>query len=309
MGLIGFVLVDKPAGLTSHDVVARLRRRTGERRIGHAGTLDPPATGLLVVGVGAATRLLRFVTAWPKSYEATICFGTETTTGDAEGEVVATHQMTLDLERVRDAAQRFVGTISQVPPAVSAVKVDGRRAHELARAGETPQLEPREVVIYDFTISPTDQPAVFAATVTCGSGTYIRSLAVDLGRALGGSAHVGSLRRTRSGPLSVDEAQPLDDARQFEGAQPFDEAHLLEPATIARGLAHLTLSHAEAAVVANGGRLDPERFGVGAEASQPTAGPWALLDADGRLVAVHEREGGVVRPAVVMPTERPAGRR
>ncbi len=278
-------------------MVAQLRRRLGERRIGHAGTLDPPATGLLVVGVGPATRLLRFVTAWPKTYEATICFGAETTTGDAAGEVVATHEMTLDAARVRAAAERFVGTIAQVPPAVSAVKVDGRRAHEVAREGQAPQLEPREVTVHEFTVEPTDEPGVFAASVRCGSGTYVRSLAVDLGRALGGGAHVGSLRRTTSGPFHVDDAAPPE------------HATLGEPAAIAQGMERVSLTDEEVAAVAAGGRLGEGRFApFGGRASQP-GGPWALLAPDGRLVAVHERKDGVVRPAVVLAGERDQSRR
>lgn len=288
------MLVDKPVGVTSHDVVAQLRRRLGERRIGHAGTLDPPATGLLVIGVGAATRLLRFVTELAKTYEATICFGAETTTGDAAGEVLATHEMTLDAASVRAAAQRFVGTITQVPPAVSAVKVDGRRAHAIVRSGETPELAPRTVRVYDFNIEPATAPdaeaGVFSATVTCGSGTYIRSLAVDLGRALGGSAHLGTLRRVASGPFTVSRAQPPADAV------------LLGPETIAEAMEHLVLAPHEVAQVAAGGWLEPSRFEAASPARDGCTGRWALLSPEGKLVAVHERKDGVVRPAVVLPT-------
>ena len=208
----GTVIVDKPAGPTSHDVVAMARRRFGERRIGHAGTLDPSATGVLVVGIGNATRLLRFATAGRKTYECDIVFGISTSTLDAAGETVATHDMRLDPSGVAEAAAGFVGTISQVPPMVSAVRVGGRRLHEIARAGQVAAREPREVEIYRFDIRPTDDPLVYRAHVECAAGTYVRSLGADLGAALGGGAHIRSLRRTRSGTFTVAEAAPVAEA-------------------------------------------------------------------------------------------------
>src|SRR5438874_9260 len=192
----GLVVVDKPAGMTSHDVVARCRRIFGQRRVGHGGTLDPDATGVLLVVLGRATRLVRFVSELPKAYVGEIVLGTATSTLDAAGEVTGTWDMaSVGLEDVRAAAARFVGEIDQVPPMVSAVKVGGRRLHELARAGVEVEREPRRVTIHSLAVAPTDESGVFRLAVNCSSGTYIRSVAADLGTALGGGAHLRNLRR------------------------------------------------------------------------------------------------------------------
>jgi tRNA pseudouridine55 synthase len=276
----GLVVVDKPGGCTSHDVVGRCRRIFGQRRVGHGGTLDPDATGVLLVGLGKATRLLRFLSPLPKSYVAEVVLGTETTTLDDGGEVVATHDMSsLGLDEVRVAAARFVGDILQVPPMVSAVSVGGRRLHELARAGIEVEREARPVTVHRFEVEPGPEPGVFRIEVDCSSGTYVRSLAADLGTALGGGAHLRRLRRTAVGPFTVDEARPLDEV---------GPADVLPPAA---AVAHLPAVSADAEAVRHGKVL---------EVDWPGEGPWAVLD-DGDLLAVYERyRDGLVKPAVVL---------
>ena len=277
----GAVIVDKPPGPTSHDVVAMLRRRFGERRIGHAGTLDPSATGVLVVGVGNATRLLRFATAGRKSYECEIVFGVGTSTLDAAGETVATWCMDLDPTEVAKATQSFIGTISQLPPMVSAVRVGGRRLHEIARSGGAAERVPRDVEVYRFEVKATGHPHVYRASVECSAGTYVRTLGADLGSSLGGGAHIRALRRTRSGSFSLSEAESPE------------EAPLRPPAALVRDLPQLGLTDREAASARQGTHLDPHRYAG--------PGPWALLDAAGQLVAVHERAAGRLR-ATVLPS-------
>src|SRR4051794_33698609 len=200
----GLAVVDKPAGWTSHDVVAKARGGFGTKKVGHAGTLDPDATGVLLLGVGKTTRLLRFLLDLPKSYVGEIVLGAETTTLDDSGDVTATYDMSgVTLEQVRAAAARFVGDIEQIPPMVSAVKVDGRRLHELAREGKEVERAPRPVTVYRFDVDRTDDALVYRVEVDCSSGTYIRTLAADVGLALGGGAHLRRLRRTAVGPHTV----------------------------------------------------------------------------------------------------------
>ncbi len=276
----GTAIVDKPPGPTSHDVVAMLRRRFGERRIGHAGTLDPSATGVLVVGIGNATRLLRFATAGAKSYECEIVFGVATSTLDAAGETIETWNMDLDPSEVARVAKGFVGTISQLPPMVSAVRVGGRRLHEIARSGQTAEREPRVVEVYGFEVAATRDPLVYRASVDCSAGTYVRTLGADVGSALGGGAHIRALRRTRSGSFSLSEAESPADAV------------LRPPGELVRDLSHLHLSDDETAQARQGAHLAARRYAG--------HGPWALFDAAGVLVAVHERTGGRLR-ATVLP--------
>ena len=206
-GASGCVVIDKPAGCTSHDVVDQVRRALGTRKVGHAGTLDPDATGVLVLGVGIGTKLLQFVTGTDKGYTGEIVFGTETSTLDASGEVVATHEMTLTPDAVAAAAQTLTGQIQQVPPMVSAIRVDGKRLHELARQGKEVDRQPRPVTVHRFDVQPTADPSVYRAEVHCSSGTYVRTLAADLGRALGGGAHLRNLRRTAVGPFTLADAR------------------------------------------------------------------------------------------------------
>jgi tRNA pseudouridine55 synthase len=277
----GLVVVDKPAGVTSHDVVSMLRRRLHERRVGHAGTLDPDATGVLLVGVGNATRLLRFLTALGKTYTAEVVLGVETTTLDASGEVTARYEMSVTPEQVQAVVDaHLVGPIMQVPPMVSALKVDGRRLHELAREGIEVEREPRPVTIHAFTTEPTDDPLVYRIEVTCSSGTYVRTLAADLGHLLGGGAHLRNLRRTACGTFSVDDAEPPD------------VAELLTMAQAMRDYAAVTISDDNVALVRNGRSL-PAWDGDG---------PWSVLDGEGDLVAMYERAGPTIaKPAVVIP--------
>ncbi len=278
------LVVDKPPGVTSHDVVGRLRRRFGERRIGHAGTLDPDATGVLVVGVGKATRLMRFATAGRKTYETEIVFGVETSTLDSSGEVTARHEMSPTLEEVRAAAAGFVGVIEQVPPMVSALKVDGRRLHELAREGIEVEREARSIEVFRFDVEATADPLVVHAVVECSAGTYIRTLGADLGTALGGGAHIRALRRTVSGAFDVQDGGGIDDAP------------LRPVADMVAGMDRVQLSDDELRVVRNGGRLPCDRL--------RGEGPWALVTGDGaapELVAVHELIGGRVKVGVVIP--------
>ncbi len=204
----GLAVVDKPAGITSHDVVGMIRRQLGERRVGHAGTLDPDATGVLLIGVGSATRLLRFLTALGKTYTAEVVLGTETSTLDDSGEVTAVHDMSgVTSEQVRQAVvEHLTGPILQVPPMVSALKVGGRRLHELAREGIEVDRAPRPVTVHRFEVEPTDDPAVYRIEVVCSSGTYVRTLAADLGALLGGGGHLRRLRRTASGSFQVSAA-------------------------------------------------------------------------------------------------------
>lgn len=287
-GPSGVLAVDKPSGWTSHDVVARCRKLLTTRKVGHSGTLDPGATGVLVLGVGAATRLLRYLTPLPKAYEATIRFGIETTTLDADGDEVARHDMSaLTPAAVAAAAAGFVGEIRQVPPMVSAVKVGGRRLHELAREGIEVDRAPRPVTVTRFDLDPTDAPLVYRALVECSSGTYVRTLAADLGHALGGGAHLTSLRRTAVGGFTLRDAVALDEV----------EVSKLLPVT--RAVAHLASVSAPddlATAVRVGKVLPAGSFG------EQGLGPWAVLaESDGALLAVYQRHrGDSLKPELVL---------
>ncbi len=284
----GLAVVDKPAGWTSHDVVAKARGLLGTRRVGHSGTLDPDATGVLLLGVGRVTRLLRFLGSHPKTYVGEVVLGTETSTLDASGEVTATHDMAgITLPDVAAAAAAFIGEIEQVPPMVSAIKVDGRRLHELAREGVEVERKPRPVTIHELRVGAVDgDPLVFRLEVQCSSGTYIRTLADDLGHALGGGAHLRNLRRTAIGPFKVE------DAVELEALSP--EA-LLPPIAALAGYPSVTVDEELAAAVRNGKVLTADVLGVDG------AGPWAVVDSPGALLAVYERRGETaVKPAVVL---------
>lgn len=276
----GLVLLDKPAGMTSHDAVFRLRKHFGEKRIGHAGTLDPDATGLLVVGVGNATRLIRFMGEMDKTYSCEIVFGSETDTLDDSGVVTRTHDMAAPtLDEVKNViAEKFTGDILQVPPMVSALKVDGVRLHQLAREGIEIEREARPITVYSFDVEPTDDPMVVRATVRCGGGTYIRSLGADLGTALGGGAHIRTLRRHSSGPYSLDESCTLDDPV------------LLPVGEAVRALDSHVLTDAE---------QDDVLYGRVREAWDGD-GPWAATNAEGELIAVFELwKDRIAKPTVV----------
>ncbi len=276
----GLAVVDKPAGVTSHDVVGMLRKRFDERQVGHAGTLDPDATGVLLVGVGKATRLLRFLTALGKTYTGEVVLGTSTSTLDAAGEITGTFDMsgvTVDMAR-RAAAEHLTGPIMQIPPMVSALRVEGKRLHELARAGIEVEREARPVTVHSFDVTATDDPAVLRIEVRCSAGTYIRSLADDLGRLLGGGAHLRNLRRTAVGSFGEDESLPPA------------ECVLIAPLGALRDYPRVDVDEATAGMVRHGRVLD--RF--------DGDGPWAVVDAAGALLAVYESFGDVSKPAVVI---------
>ncbi|MGH3199451.1 MAG: tRNA pseudouridine(55) synthase TruB [Streptosporangiaceae bacterium] len=289
----GLVIVDKPGGMTSHDVVARVRRLAGTRKVGHAGTLDPMATGVLVVGVEKATRLLGYLTLTEKEYVATIRLGQSTSTDDAEGAITGTGSAAgvsaaaLSRHELHKAVAGLVGEIRQVPPAVSAVKVDGQRAYRLTRAGAAPELKARPVTVYEFAVTEVRRDGDLLdvdATVRCSSGTYIRALARDLGATLGAGGHLTRLRRTRVGEYGIEGARTLEQlAGQFEMLPLAQAASAAFPSR--------NLSADEARRLANGGRL--------AAAPQATGGPTAAYAPDGTLIALVTEESGQARPLVV----------
>ncbi len=276
----GLLVIDKPAGMTSHDVVGMVRRRLGERRVGHAGTLDPDATGVLLVGVGSVTRLMRFMTEQPKRYTCDVVFGVETSTLDDSGEVTATHDMSVSLDHARQtAADHLTGEIMQTPPMVSAIRVGGRRLHELAREGIEVERQPRPVTIHELALESTDDPLVLRLTATCSSGTYVRTLAADLGHLLGGGAHLKNLRRNAIGVFTEQESRSIDDAE-------------LQPATAAVRFMTRVDIDPEAVDSVRQGRPMPVFAGPA---------PWALIDADEQLLAVYEPfRDGLAKPAVVL---------
>jgi tRNA pseudouridine55 synthase len=281
----GLVVVDKPGGMTSHDVVSRVRRLAGTRKVGHAGTLDPMATGVLVLGMERATRLLGHLVLTEKGYDATVRLGITTTTDDAEGEVLAqASTSTLDEQTVRDAAAAFAGTIEQVPSAVSAVKVDGKRAYARVRAGEQVALEPRTVTVHDLVVRdvrPGDEVFDLDIRVRCSSGTYIRAIARDLGARLGVGGHLTALRRTAVGPFTLDHARTLEElAERFEPVPIADAARA--------SFASVDLTSEQADDVRVGRRLD---LGL--------AGLTAVFDPDGEFLALYEPTDAQARAVAV----------
>ena len=291
----GLVVVDKPAGWTSHDVVARLRKIYGLRRVGHAGTLDPDATGVLLVGLGRATRLLRFLTDTGKVYRGEVAFGVATDTLDAAGTETGRQAMPeVTRETLQAVLPRFLGTIAQVPPMVSAIKVEGRRLHEMARAGEVVERAPRTVRIdrievEDFTAGDFPRAQVL---VECGSGTYIRSLAADLGEAVGGCAHLAWLRRLRVGPFPLEEARTLD-----EIAESPDKV-LLPLTEAVRHLPRVDVDAETARGVGHGAVFPATALAAGL--GQDDSGPFAVVGPDGRLIALYQKGRAAARPLVVL---------
>jgi len=293
----GLVVVDKEAGWTSHDVVARCRRIFSERRVGHAGTLDPDATGVLLVGVGRATRLLRFLTPLAKTYRGEVVLGTATDTLDSSGAVSGTWDMSaVTLAEARAAALTLTGDIDQIPPMVSAIKIDGQRLYKLAREGVEVERPARRVHVERFDVFSGGSPGVLRIEVECSAGTYIRSLAADLGTALGGGAHLRALRRSAIGPFTEADAHTLAELESASGA-PFGAGHpnLLPPAGALPHLQRIEIGAEMARLVSRGLPLD--RVSLGAEGE----GPWALVDPGGQLAAVYERtDTDRVRPSVVL---------
>lgn len=289
--LDGFLLMDKPGGWTSHDVVAAVRTTIGKRKVGHAGTLDPMATGLLVLGVGRATRLLRFVQDAAKVYVATARLGVATESLDADGAVLSRAPMPVTAADVERAMERFTGEIHQVPPMVSARKVAGRRLYELAREGKTVEREARAVTIHELRLldfAPSDYPEA-TLFVRCSKGTYVRTLADDIARALGGRAHLVALRRTGIGSLEVDDAHGIDEVTPGNWAE-----LLLSPAAGLTDLPAVHLPDDLAHAVTNGVPVAGHRLG------DPTMGPLRMLDGDGRLLAVYRSEGSKALAEVVL---------
>jgi tRNA pseudouridine55 synthase len=295
----GLVVVDKPAGMTSHDVVASCRKRFGQRGVGHAGTLDPDATGLLLVGLGQATRLLQFLTGLGKSYRGEVVLGQATSTLDSAGEVTGSWDMrATTVEAAREVAAGLTGDIEQVPPMVSALKVGGRRLHSLAREGIEVERKARHVNVRRFAVDlagdqrcPEGAGPVLAIEVECSSGTYVRTLAADLGAGLGGGAHLRRLRREAIGPWTLADAVALEEV---------GPDRVLSPLEALRGLTRRSVDEVVADEVRHGRVLPTGRLG----ASGP--GPWPVLGPDGTFLAVYQQHGeGRVKPVVVLV---PAGR-
>lgn len=317
----GFVLVDKPAGWTSHDVVGRMRRVLGQRRVGHAGTLDPMATGVLILAVGRATRLLSLASDADKTYLATIRLGQTTITDDAEGEVVDSHgALGLHIDAVAQAAQTFVGTIDQRPSSVSAIKVAGRRAYDRVRAGEEVVLASRRIVVHEFVVLRSQTEGEFLdvdVSVRCGSGTYVRALARDLGAALqvdgtpvGG--HLTALRRVESAGVAVSECQSIDDVTAHPTVIPPEG--LVDrwcPVVTVPDAAPLT--HGRAVKLPEGATLHAGRHAhapaTGDGGDEPADRPVAVVGSTGTMVALARVNRGMLEPLVVLldPIATPPG--
>lgn len=287
----GFLVVDKPSDVTSTHVVNRVKRATGVKKVGHAGTLDPMATGALVMAVGQVTRLIRFVQDQPKEYEAVAQFGVATDSLDADGSVLSRQPMDVEPGDVESVVPRFLGRIHQVPPMVSALKVDGRRLHELAREGQVIEREARPVDVYELEITsvgPGPYPEV-GFRVVCGRGTYVRSLADDMARVLGGFAHLRALRRKRIGSLKASEGVTLDDLDNWE-------SYLLSPFEGLRDLPVVTVGAETARGVTHGMRF------LGGDISQaPIDEPYRVVDEGGALLAVYTWDASQATPEVVLP--------
>ena len=292
MNADGLIVVDKPGGMTSHDVVARVRRLARTRRVGHGGTLDPMATGVLVIGVNRATRLLTYVIGQRKSYLATVRLGQATVTDDAEGDVTAT----ASAAGVADAAIRAglaaqTGEIDQVPSAVSAIKINGQRAYKRVRDGEDVDLPPRRVTVHRLDVLGIRRPDGLDVVdvdidVTCSSGTYIRAIARDLGRALGVGGHLTALRRTAVGELTLAEASTL---AELETRAP-DVVGLSMADAARRAFPERTATAEEARILSHGGPLEPAGI----------AGPYAVFDEAGAVLAIVSERAGRARAEIVL---------
>ncbi|GAA2575390.1 tRNA pseudouridine(55) synthase TruB [Actinomadura fulvescens] len=283
----GLVIVDKPAGWTSHDVVGKLRRLAGTRRVGHAGTLDPMATGVLVVGVDKATRLLGHLALTEKGYDGTIRLGQSTNTDDAEGEITATASAAgVDDAALRSGIAALTGVIRQVPPQVSAIKVNGERAYKMARKGEEVELKARPVTIHDFGVLEVRRHGDLIdvdVSITCSSGTYIRALARDLGAMLGTGGHLTALRRTRVGPYDLGMARTIERLGEELTILPMAEA-------VAAAFPRREVSADDARKVMHGGKLPAAGLGPG---------PVGVFGPDGTLLALVEEQGKAAKPLAV----------
>jgi tRNA pseudouridine55 synthase len=281
----GVLVIDKPAGMTSHDVVDAVRRRFGTRRVGHGGTLDPGATGVLVLGLGRATRFLSYAQSSIKRYRTTAVFGMTTTTQDASGEVIERSEARPTEAEVVAAAEKLTGDLEQLPPMVSAVRIGGERLYEKARRGEEVERATRPVTIYELVVeSFSTEPPEAVLDVRCSAGTYVRTLVHDLGALLGCGAHLRNLRRTEASGFTEADAVGLDDVT---------ERNLLPLVDAVRGLARVEIDHEAARLVAHGRRLamPSEQFGEGEHLA-------VIHDAD--LVAVYVRNGDELVPERVV---------
>ncbi|MFB4316654.1 tRNA pseudouridine(55) synthase TruB [Actinomadura sp. 21ATH] len=283
----GLVIVDKPAEWTSHDVVGKMRRLARTRRVGHAGTLDPMATGVLVIGVEKATRLLGHLALTEKEYAATIRLGQSTNTDDAEGEITATASAReVAGEALRAGIASLTGPIEQVPPQVSAIKVNGERAYKMARKGEEVALKARPVTVHAFTVTDVRREGDLIdvdAVIGCSSGTYIRALARDLGAMLGTGGHLTALRRTRVGPYDLSTAHTIEQLTESMAVLPIGDA-------VAAAFPRREVTAEDARKVAHGGRLPA--LGMG-------PGPVGVFGPDGTLLALVEEQGRAAKPLAV----------
>jgi tRNA pseudouridine55 synthase len=285
----GLLLLDKPQGVTSHDAVDHVRRVLSERRVGHAGTLDPMATGLLVIAVGPSTRLLRFAQSETKRYEGVVTFGVRTDSLDADGEVLERRDVpAFSVDAVNEQAAAMLGSQQQTPPMVSAIKVKGRRLHELARAGVEVEREPRTIRIDDFRVAPIDD-VTWSFDVTCSTGTYVRVLLSDLAERLGTIGHLSALRRLSSGHHDVRDALTYS---EFEDRVSLGATVLAPPRTFVEHLPSVTVSELDEQRLRQGQRVDVET---------PEGDEFAALNDAGSLVAVVRRRGDTVQPVVVLP--------
>jgi tRNA pseudouridine55 synthase len=287
----GFLILDKPSGMSSNEVVSRVKRATAMKKVGHAGTLDPMATGALVIGVGKVTRLIRFIQDQPKEDLATALFGVATDTLDADGSILDRAPMEFDRAGLEAIVPRFVGRINQVPPMVSALKRDGRRLYDLARAGVEVERDARPVVVHELEVLSVGSPPYPEVDfrVVCGKGTYVRSLADDMASALGGSAHLTSLRRTRIGSLRVEDGLGVDDLDRWRD-------FLLSPAQALTDMEMVEVGEETARAVRHG-----MRFVAGEVLKGPETAPFGVTDTGGRLLAVYKRSGDTASPEVVLP--------
>ncbi len=307
-GLDGILVIDKPIGPTSHDIVGLVRRLAATKRVGHGGTLDPFASGVLPVFLGRATRIVEFHLADRKAYRATICFGASSTTDDLEGEMTPATGPAPDRARVEAALPEFTGTISQRPPAFSAIKVGGRRAYAVARAGGTLELKTREVVIEDLTLVSWDdsepERPIAIVDVVCSAGTYIRALARDLGERLGSAAYLGALRRTAAGPFTEADAIQLDRVREAAADGPSSLTALLRP--IDTGLDRfpvVDLTRDEVAAVARGQFVRPSAQVPAGADHYRLRGPAGTLVA----IAIPAGPGRLAPDKVLVAADAPAG--
>lgn len=303
--MTGVLLIDKPSGPTSHDVVARMRNTSRERSVGHTGTLDPRATGLLPLVMGKATRLAPYFAGSDKTYEATIQFGSETDTDDAGGIVLGSNGSNGSNgsggsapgeSLVREALLKFTGTFDQVPPMVSAKRVDGHKSYDLARQNKAVELKPVSVTVRDLELVAVDG-ALVRLVVTATAGFYVRALARDLGRALGCGAHLAALRRTRSGTFDISQAVPLEDAERLG---PAVEKYLISPADALAHFPAVTVNEPGLKRVTHGNPLSPEHLAGRFVPTAATGQKVRILDESGALIALADSRGGALHPSVVI---------